>query len=132
MVKPATQTERDPNRDKILVRSHQPRTSETCRRLISHLVIALELTHGKLIDGAKPKKHPEHGRRKNMESRQKEVDMKVPVVNKGYIREKKTYKYDETKTQNICNRRKNERQPYSTRRAKQTSSSDGYARNAVI
>ena len=32
MVKPATQTNRDPNRDKILARSNQPRTSESCRR----------------------------------------------------------------------------------------------------
>ena len=29
---PATQTNRDLNRDKILARSNQPRTSETCRR----------------------------------------------------------------------------------------------------
>ena len=32
MVTPANQTKRDPNRDKILARSNQPRTSETYRR----------------------------------------------------------------------------------------------------
>ena len=54
IVKPATQTNRDPNRAKIRARANQPSTSETHRCIISPLVIGYEFTCGKVIDEAKP------------------------------------------------------------------------------